>query len=67
MGIGKGINFETLRQIAGADNPVTLVNDFAKLMEEIPVIKSKACSGEWSERVAGDSGFFEPLAVWSLN
>jgi len=44
VGIGKGINFETLRQIAGADNPVTLVNDFAKLMEEIPVIKSKACS-----------------------
>ena len=67
MGIGKGINFETLRQIAGANNPVIRVDNFSKLMGEILVIKSKACSGEWSEKVAGDSGFFEPLAVWSLN
>jgi len=67
VGIGKGMNFETLHQIAGANNPVILVDNFAKLMEEIPNIKSKACSGKWSKKCAGDSGFLEPLAVWSLN
>ena len=49
MGIGTGINQDTLQQIAGANNPVLLVDDFDKLQEEISDIKSKACSGEWSE------------------
>ena len=51
MGIGRGINHDTLQQIAGANNPVVLVDDFDKLKEEIPDIKSKACSGEWSEKI----------------
>ena len=63
MGIGRGIDIETLHQIAGPNNPVILVNNFAKLVEEIPNIRSKACSGEWSNKVAGDSGFLELLAV----
>ena len=49
VGIGTGINQDTLQQIAGANNPVLLVDDFDKLQEEISDIKSKACSGEWSE------------------
>jgi len=63
VGMGKKIHMETLQQIAGPNNPVVLVNDFDKLMKEIPNIRSKACSGEWSKKVAGDSGFLEPLAV----
>lgn len=67
MGIGKGINPNTLQQIAGANNPVVMVDNFDKLQEKIQDIKSKACSGKWSKKVAGDSGFLVPFAVWSLN
>ena len=57
VGIGKDIKEETLQQIAGANNPVFIVEDFDELKESISAIKSKACSGEWSEKVAGHSGF----------
>jgi len=44
VGIGKNIKEETLQQIAGANNPVFIVDDFDELKESISDIKSKACS-----------------------
>ena len=51
MGIGTGINHDILQQIAGPNNPVLMVDDFDKLEEKVSDIKSKACSGEWSEKI----------------
>ncbi|CAH3133316.1 unnamed protein product [Pocillopora meandrina] len=45
VGIGKNVQKETLRQIAGGGSVVE-VDDFDKLKGTIEEIKSKACSGE---------------------
>ena len=46
VGIGKGIDKDTLRLIVGVSNPVVLVTDFNQLEGMIDTIKSKACSGK---------------------
>lgn len=43
VGIGKRVEIETLKQIAGGGN-VVQVEDFDKLKEKIEEIKAKACS-----------------------
>ena len=45
VGIGKRVEIETLKQIAGGGN-VVQVEDFDKLKEKIEEIKAKACSGK---------------------
>lgn len=49
VGIGKNVQKETLRQIAGGGSVVE-VDDFNKLKGTIEEIKSKACSGEVTEK-----------------
>lgn len=53
VGIGKNVQKETLRQIAGGGSVVE-VDDFDKLKGTIEEIKSKACSGEVTWRKEND-------------
>lgn len=46
VGIGPGVDLDTLQLIAGDGNPVVQVEDFSKLEEMLGTIKSSACSGK---------------------
>lgn len=48
MGIGPGVDKDTLQSIAGEGNPVVQAEDFRKLGEMMEKIKSSACSGRLS-------------------
>ena len=48
VGIGRKINTDTLKLIAGKNGPVLNVASFQKLQEEIDKIKSSVCSGTLS-------------------
>lgn len=56
MGIGKGINRENLRLIAGVEddeddkNRVVQVKDFDELLKKIDDIKNSACSGKLTSK-----------------
>ena len=43
MGIGSGINEDTLRQIAGEKGDVIIVEDFDKLTLQLVEIEQKIC------------------------
>ena len=45
VGIGPGVNKDTLQLIAGEGNPVVHVEDFNQLENMMETIKSSACSG----------------------
>ena len=45
VGIGPGVNKDTLQLIAGDGNPVVQVEDFNQLESMMETIKSSACSG----------------------
>ena len=44
VGIGPEINQEVLREIAGKNGDVLLVNEFSKLVENLEEIKNMSCS-----------------------
>jgi len=46
VGIGPGVNKETLKLIAGDGNPVVQVEDFNQLEKMLATIKSSACSSD---------------------
>ena len=50
MGIGPGVEEDTLHDIAGA-GPVVHVENFDQLDETIQKIKGSACSGTFSRRI----------------
>ena len=50
MGIGPGVEEDTLHDIAGT-GPVIQVENFDKLDETIQKIKGSACSGTFSRRI----------------
>lgn len=49
VGIGPGVNKETLKLIAGDGNPVVQVEDFNQLEKMLATIKSSACSSGTSK------------------
>ena len=55
VGIGKGVDQETLQLIAGDVNRVVQVEDFRKLQKKIDTIKSSACSGKLTNQSINQS------------
>lgn len=58
MGIGKGIDVDTLELIAGDKTRVVMVDDFDELKDKIKEIKSKVCSGKLTS--SGTRPFYFP-------